>query len=162
MTFKHTWLLAGIISLLLSPATSGADEHEVPYPDGYRHWSHVKSMLIEPGHPLENPFQGIHHVYANDKAIQGYKDGKFPDGSVLVFDLLDYVEEGDTIQEGDRKLVGVMHKDAKKYAETGGWGFEGFTKSSETERLTNDGGVSCYVCHTPQEDHDYVYSRWRD
>lgn len=133
----------------------------VPYPDGYRNWLHVKSMLIQPGHALENPFQGLHHVYANKQAEKGLKEGKYADGSVLVFDLLQYQEQDKTIQEGERKLVGVMVKDAKKYAATGGWGFEGFAGNSKTERLTNDGGKSCFGCHEPQKDSDYVYSKYR-
>jgi hypothetical protein len=29
-------------------------------------------MLIEPGHPLYGSFGGIHHLYANDKAMAGF------------------------------------------------------------------------------------------
>jgi len=150
------------ILILIFSSVSHADGEKVPYPNDYRNWSHVKSMVIEPGHPLENPFQGIHHVYGNKKALQGLKNGKYPNGSVLVFDLLNYVEKDNTIQEGSRKLVGVMHKDVKKYTKTGGWGFEGFATNSKTERLTNDGGVSCFSCHAPQKSDDYVFSSFRD
>jgi len=138
-----------------------ADEGKVPYPDNYRSWAHVKSMVIKDGHPLENPFKGVDHVYANPKAHRGMVDGNYVDGSVLVFDLLNYQEKDNTIQEGERKLVGIMHKDAKKYAKTGGWGFEAFAKSSKTQRLANDGGMSCFACHTPQKDSDYVFSQLR-
>jgi len=150
------------ILILIFSSVSHADGEKIPYPNDYRNWSHVKSMVIEPGHPLENPFQGIHHVYGNEKALQGLKNGNYLDGSVLVFDLLNYVEKNNTIQEGSRKLVGVMHKDAKKYAKTGGWGFEGFAANSKTERLTKDGGDSCFSCHSPQKSNDYVFSRFRD
>ena len=47
------------------------------YPEGYRLWTHVKSMTIHPGHPLEDPFLGIHHIYANPAALEGYKSGSF-------------------------------------------------------------------------------------
>lgn len=134
---------------------------EVPYPDNYRQWQHVKSMLIQPGHPLENPFQGIHHVYANENAVKGLETGQYADGSVLAFDLLEYVEKDNTIQEGKRKLLGVMHKDSAKYSKTGGWGFEGFAGDSNTERLTDDGGQSCYGCHIPQKESDFVFSKFR-
>jgi len=147
---------------LIFSLTIHANEDKVPYPSDYRNWFHVKSMIIEPGHPLENPFQGIHHIYGNKEALQGLKKGKYPDGSVLVFDLLNYVNKDNTIREGDRKLVGVMHKDAKKYAKTGGWGFEGFAGNSKTERLTKDGGASCFACHAPQKNNDYVFSRVRN
>jgi Cytochrome P460 len=152
-----------LLGLLLSIAASSYAEKEgVPFPEGYRNWLHAKSMLIQPGHALENPFQGIHHIYANDKAASGLKTGKYTDGSVLVFDLLKYEEKDKTIQEGERKLVGVMHKDSAKYPSTGGWGFEGFAGNSKTERLVKDGGKSCFDCHAPQKAKDYVFSELRD
>ncbi len=119
-------------------------------------------MIIEPGHPLEQPFQGIHHVYGNEKAIQGLVSGNYSDGSVLVFDLLNYAKKDNTIQEGERKLVGVMHKDVNRYPKTGGWGFEGFAANSKTTRLTKDGGTSCFGCHLPEKNSGYVFSRLRD
>ncbi len=149
------------VSLFLS-SLSYAGENKVPYPEGYRNWIHVKSMIIKPGHDLENPFQGIHHIYANEKALQGLKAGKYSDGSVLVFDLLNYIDKDNAIQEGERKLVGVMYKNAKKYPDTGGWGFEGFAANSKTKRLTNDGGVSCFKCHAPHKARDYVHSQFRN
>ncbi|WP_198942653.1 hypothetical protein [Methyloprofundus sedimenti] len=33
-------------------------------------------MLIKPGHTLENPFQGLHHIYANKLAEKGLKKDK--------------------------------------------------------------------------------------
>ena len=39
-------------------------------------------------HPLYGAFGGIHHIYANDLALQGYRSQRFPDGSVIIFDLL--------------------------------------------------------------------------
>ena len=63
---------------------------DVDYPDDYRKWSHVKSMVLQEAHPLYKTFGGIHHVYANSKALQALKAGKpYPDGSFLVFDLLE-------------------------------------------------------------------------
>ena len=143
------------------PALVYADESNVPYPDGYRNWSHVKSMIILPGHPLAETDQGIHHIYANKKALQGLKSGYYPDGALLVYDLLSYVEKDKTIQEGIRKLVGVMYKDSETFAETGGWGYEGFAGNSKTERLVNDGGNVCFSCHLSEKANDYVFSRRR-
>jgi len=144
-----------------SPGFAGTVNGKVDYPEGYRQWAHIKSMLLEPGHPLENPFQGLHHVYGNDKAMKGLEGGKFSDGAVLVFDLLNYNQGGHAIQEGDRKLVGVMKKDSKAFAATGGWGFEGFAGDSKTDRLVGDGGAGCYACHTSQKEHDFVFTRPR-
>ena len=152
----------GVILLGLAGASIGSEPPKVAYPDGFRGWQHVKSMVIKPGHPLENPFQGIHHVYGNAQAIHGLRDGRFQDGAVLVFDLLDYQDTGDSLQEGSRKLVGVMERDTKRFAATGGWGFDGFAGDSRSERLTKDGGKSCYDCHAAQQSTGYVFSRLRD
>ena len=149
-------------ALLAGTAAYAADPAPVPYPEGYRHWMHVTTMVIEPGHALYEAFGGIHHLYANNKAEQGYKAGKFADGSVIVFDLLEAKSADHTVQEGARKVVGVMHKDAKKYAATGGWGFEGFKGESKTERAVGaNAAKACFECHTAQQGKDYVFSALR-
>ncbi|QPJ62955.1 MAG: cytochrome P460 family protein [Candidatus Nitronauta litoralis] len=153
------WVITGVLLVFLAlTQNSQASEQKVSFPTGYKQWSHIKSMVIEPGHPLENPFQGLHHVYANPIAIKGFKEGIFPDGSILVFDLVQDKKEGKTIQEGERKLVGVMQKDKTVFKKTGGWGFEGFAGNSQTERLVKDNGIGCFSCHESQEKQDYIFS----
>ncbi|MGD8560386.1 MAG: cytochrome P460 family protein [Gammaproteobacteria bacterium] len=150
------------LSTLLCTSIGVFAADKVKYPDGYRFWNHVKTLTLQEGHPLADPFKGIHHVYVNKKGLKGIKNGKFEDGSVLVFDLLESVTKNNATAEGDRILVGVMVKDAKRFSDTGGWGFEGWAGNSQTKRLTNDGGRSCFECHTSQKDNDYVFSQWRD
>ncbi len=158
---KHFLHLTMLASSLAIPCAIQADDR-VDYPDGYRYWTHIKSMVLHSGHPLENPFKGLHHIYGNDPAVAGTKTGKFQDGSVLIFDLLEYQTRDAASTEGDRILVGIMVKDSERYPETGGWGFEGFKGDSRTERLVQDGGQACFGCHASQKDHDYVFSRWRE
>lgn len=154
--------LSGILFVFLGLfGYANANQTEIAYPKGYKQWPHIKSMVIEPGHPLENPFQGLHHVYGNSRALKGFEDGVFPDGSVLVFDLVQDKSEGKTIQEGQRKLVGVMQKDEKAFGKTGGWGFEGFKGNSQTERLVKDKGVGCFSCHESQKKQNFVFSQPR-
>lgn len=108
-------------------------------------------------------FGGIHHLYGNDKAMEGYRKGTFPDGSVIVFDLLESEHDGNAVTEGDRKVVGVMHKDAMKFAATGGWGFEGFGGGDRSNRVVGENAASaCFGCHAPQKDQDYTFSKLRD
>jgi hypothetical protein len=154
--------LAAAAAALGASALLAAEPPAVPYPEGYRHWHHVKSMVIEPGHPLYEAFGGIHHLYANRKALEGYANGRFPDGSIIVFDLLVADNTGNAITEGARKVVGVMVKDAKRWPATGGWGFEGFKGDSKTESaVTGNEAAACYQCHTAQKDSDYVFSKAR-
>ncbi|MFZ5523531.1 MAG: cytochrome P460 family protein [Pseudomonadota bacterium] len=60
-------------------------------------------------------------------------------------------------------VVGVMHKDSKRYAATGGWGFEGFKGDSRADRAVGSNAASaCFGCHEPRNKHDYVFSNLRD
>jgi Cytochrome P460 len=135
---------------------------QVPYPEGYRNWTHVKSMVINPGHALHNAFGGIHHLYANQKAMKGYQSGRFPDGAVIVFDLLTANTEGNAVQEGTRKVVGVMVKHSTRYAATGGWGFEGFKGDTRERAVGDNAATACFACHTAQKDKGFVFSQWRN
>lgn len=134
----------------------------VPYPDGYREWPHVRSMVIEAGHPLYDSFGGIHHIYANEAALEGMRlgDGGYADGSVFVFDLLAADSAGGAITEGARKVVGVMHRDADAFPQTGGWGFAGFGGDSR-DNVVKDPKQGCFECHTGRASTGYVFSQWR-
>jgi hypothetical protein len=136
----------------------------VDYPAGYRDWTHVKSLILESGHPLYDAFGGLHHIYANDKAMEGYRTGRFPDGSVIVFDLLEAKTGGNAIAEGPRKILGVMQRDSGKFAQTGGWGFEGFPQGDPNQRAVGDQAkAACYACHAEQAGKtELVFSVWRD
>jgi Cytochrome P460 len=150
-------------SLIAVPtALALAQDPGVPYPGGYRDWHHVKSMVIESGHPLYDAFGGIHHLYANQEALDGYRSGGFTDGAVIVFDLLEAERADNAIVEGPRKVLGVMQKDQERFAETGGWGFEAFEGGEESERLVGvDAGSACFGCHEAQAAPDFVFSELR-
>lgn len=152
---------ASLLALAAGPLPA-ADPPAVPYPEGYRDWRHVKSMVINQGHGLYESFGGIHHIYANPKALQGYATGNFPDGAVIVFDLLAADVRDNAVTEGPRKVLGVMHKDARRWAATGGWGFEAFKGDSTRDRaVAGNAATACYQCHTAQKDKDYVFSSTR-
>jgi hypothetical protein len=141
----------------LSPGLRAGDR--VPYPHDYRSWHHVKSMVIQPGHPLHDSFGGIHHVYANEAALNGLSSGQYSDGAVFAFDLLATVEGGNAIQEGQRKVLGVMHKSSSVFTSTGGWGFAGFT--SPDHDVVTDMQKQCFECHASQQPSGFVYSKLR-
>ena len=66
------------------------------------------------------------------------------------------------VQEGARKVLGVMHKDSKKWKDTGGWGFEGFKGDSKSERAVGaNAAAACFQCHTSQRQKDFVFSSYR-
>lgn len=155
-------MLKGITSACLIITLAHA-ESTIDYPSDYRHWTHIKSMIIQPGHPLHASFGGMHHIYANEQALIGYQTGSFPDGSIIAFDLLDISESDHAIIESNRKVLGLMTKDSERFRETAGWGFEGFGAGNPDNPVVGDNyKEACYACHTSQKDSDYVFSKWRD
>jgi len=87
----------------------------------------------------------------------------FPDGAILVFDLLEATRADHAVSEGDRKVAGVMHKDSARYPATGGWGFEGFAGGDPQARIVGaDAASACFACHAPLSAQDYVFSNLRE
>lgn len=133
---------------------------EVPYPEGFRYWTHIKSGVVGPKSKMFDQLGGFFHIYANEKAMEGYRTGKFPEGSVIAFDRI-LMRETDSgqLEETDRRLTDVMIKDSAKFSATGGWGYEEFKGNSKIERVATQ---SCFTCHAKTEKTDYVFSRFRE
>jgi len=151
----------GVMAFVMALGIRAAESPGVPFPDGYRSWQHVKSVIFGPGH---KSFAGeggkIFQFYANPQAVDGYSSGRFPNGSVIVRETLHAVTgEGESkgvLTEGEHSALDVMMKDDRLYPETGGWGFESF--DSKNARLAGQGRAQCYACHSKQKDHDLVFS----
>jgi hypothetical protein len=145
--------------LLTTPALAV----DASYPEGYRQWTHVKTLELKPGHPLYEAVGGIHHLYANSAAIKGYRSGhRFTDGAVIVFDLFEAKDAGNATAEGARKAILVMRKDAKRYSATGGWGYQVYDPGSRQGKLDAKAQAECHACHQAQEKQGFVFSAWRD
>jgi cytochrome P460 len=63
---------------------------------------HVKSGLVGPHSAFFESAAGLHHIYANEPAMAGYRTGAFPNGSVIIFDLLEVNEAAGNTIEGPR------------------------------------------------------------
>jgi hypothetical protein len=156
---KHIKVLSAV--LLLSSMVVGEKLFRT---EDYKGWHHVKSMVIySPEHPLYNPFGGIHHVYANSRAIKTVREGSgrvFPDGSVLAFLLYEAKESKGAYTEGVKKIEAFMVKDSEKYRTTGGWGF--FAYDGKGRNLVKDMKRDCFNCHAQVKGLDYVFSRYKE
>jgi hypothetical protein len=162
LTGMTTGVAGAALVLACSIGAFGAGDEKVPYPADYRKWTHVKSTLVGPQHPRFETNGGIHHFYANQKAMEGYRSGKFPDGSVLIDDLLEVKESEGITSEGARRRVAVMVKDSRRYAETAGWGYEVFKGDNQVEGiLSAEAKATCFACHSKQKDRDSVFSQFR-
>jgi hypothetical protein len=117
--------------LIVFGLTAAETPEEVRFPEDYKAWQHVKSVVFgfdQKSSTSEGP--KILHFYANPQAVEGYRTGKFPNGSILVRETLHATAgSGDSkgvLTEGERTALDVMMKDDRVFAETGGWGFDTF------------------------------------
>ncbi|MFN7995833.1 MAG: cytochrome P460 family protein [Bryobacteraceae bacterium] len=131
-----------------------------PYPKEYRRWVHVKTTVIGPQSPNFARNGGVHHFYANAPALEGYRTGKFPDGAVLIDDLLEAKEVDGVTSVGARKRVAVMTKQSSRFGDTGGWDFEIFKGDPAEATLKPEGKAACFACH--QKARDSVFSEFRE
>jgi hypothetical protein len=138
-------------------ATAAAPLEEVPWPQGYRTWTHVKSAYVGPGHPAAPKYEGLHSLYANELAMQGYRSGRFPVGAVIAYDQLAAKVAAAAIEPAERKFVDVMRKGPD------GWVFGEYAADGKTRQVTAADGVKqCAACHAGPGTQDGVFSRFRD
>jgi hypothetical protein len=153
----------GLVIILIAAAGSLAiadhDTGQIEFPEGYRTWFHHHSTVNTTGHIPEGNV-GMQHVYANPLAVVGLKTGDFPDGAIFVVDRFKYEEaDNHSLKQSDRKVVAVMVRDAQRYAETGGWGFQAFKGGDPNQKAVKDGGKACFVCHIPKADNNFLFTR---
>lgn len=156
--FRGAWMVLAMI--FSSGLIYGADS--VQYPDNFRRWVHVGTGVIMPGGSMPESEQGMHHIFANSKAAEAYTSGSFPDGSIVVYELRENQQKNGVIFEGNRRRVDVMIKDSRLYKETGGWRFERFMDNDGSQNVIQDGGASCFACHSNSKGHGFVFSQMRD
>src|SRR4029450_2560956 len=98
----HTIALTAALctALAVAVAARARQDLSIPFPAGYRTWAHVKSVVVGPASAAFATEGGIHHIYANERAVEGYRTGTFPDGSVIVYDLLETKDVNGNLLEG--------------------------------------------------------------
>ena len=106
----------------------------------------------------------MHHIYANAKAVEGYRTGRFPDGAIIVFDRFRLQVNGTTTKIGDRQLVDVMVRDSARFRDTGGWGFDEFVGDSRVDHAfkPSQAAATCFTCHAQRRENGYVFTTFTD
>src|SRR5271155_5977703 len=110
-------LTAVVMSLVAVSAQSTGEG--VPFPDGFRDWFVVNSMIVTKDSPISAQIGGMHIIYVNAKGLPTLKKGgpfPYPDGTVFADDVHDFSVKDGSYVEGAKKAVTVMGQDAKKYA----------------------------------------------
>jgi hypothetical protein len=150
-------------ALLLSAGSIGAVERPVAsngiaiYPD-YMSWK-----VVAPSY-REDKGQ-IRIITGNETAVAGLRAGKkpLPDGSVLAkvaWKAEKHPNFPVATEPGAFVQVEFMVKDARKYKDTGGWGFARFV-GSELKPYGKDAGFvnECFGCHIPVANNDYLFTK---
>jgi hypothetical protein len=134
----------------------------VKIPAGYRDWK-----LISVGH-VAGSNNDLRAKLGNDIAIKAYREGTlpFPDGAIiarLAWHEVTSDENNKALGDTDSSVAGsatnleFMVKDSKKYASTGGWGFAQFTDGKPDSEALHK---TCFPCHAPAKDNDFVFTRY--
>jgi hypothetical protein len=164
--------LAGIVAYIThASGQSDGDSspiYGVKIPAGYRDWKLIAvNNLLIPG-----KLDQLRGQFGNDIAIKAFKEGTlpFPDGAIIAAihwnrvpsefnnKVLDPAFPGaQSLVVASRMNVQFMVKDSKKYAATGGWGFADFTGEKPGDKALHE---TCFPCHIPAKDHDYVFTHY--
>jgi hypothetical protein len=140
----------------------------VKIPAGYRDWKMIAvDQLLVPGMADQ-----LRAQLGNEIAIKALKEGRlpFPDGAIIAAIHWTRVPSEDnnkvlagpfpgaqSFVVGTRVNIQLMVKDSKKYAATGGWGFADFKDGKPGDKALHE---TCFPCHTPAKDRDYVFTRY--
>jgi len=109
----------------------------------------------------------VHVVYASPGGRAAYrKEGRFPDGSVLVKEVFEATTAAMTTGTVShaQKLKGwfVMVKDSKNSHPGNrlwgdGWGWSWFDATNPSKTTSTDYKVDCLTCHVPARASDWIY-----
>ncbi len=148
-------------------AVGEVDEQAAPIyglkvPAGYREWP-----LINVGHEAAD-LNDFRVVLGNSLAYKSFRDATlpFPDGAILARLAWKFAAspQNNAVFGREQSFVTgaptnleFMVKDSRKFAATGGWGFAQFTNGKPDGEALHK---TCFPCHGPAKDHDYVFARY--
>lgn len=125
-------------------------------PKGYLSWKKSERKVDTDKSSI---FYGIHYIYADKTAMKGYQAGnRFAEGSRIVVEYFNI--KGNPTVDGPKNMIVLMKKD-KRFKQTGGWQFAGFTADGKPSGL--DPVKTCFDCHLKDAaQRDYVISTKKD
>ena len=156
-------------------ASEHTDENSAPVflteiPQGYRDFGLIAVSRLTRGDGTSQ----LRAELGNEIAVKAYREGKlpFPDGAIVAALHWNEISSPDndkvlakgfpgagiqSFTAGSSVNMQFMVKDSKKYAATGGWGFGDFTNGKPGDmKLMN----TCFACHVPAKDNDFVFTRY--
>jgi hypothetical protein len=130
--------------------------------------------LISVNHLAGGNLKQVRAQLGNEIAMKAFQGGKlpFPDGVIIAalhWNEASSDENNEVLATGfpgaglqsfvasPAVNVQFMVKDSKRYAATGGWGFADFTDGKPGNEALHK---TCFSCHEPAKDRDYVFTRY--
>lgn len=163
---QNPWLAAGTALAILATANVAAREAQtippapngIEFPADYRDW-----RVISVAHRTDN--NTMRAILGNDVAVAAAREGTtnpWPDGAILgkvVWKQTAKEHWPSAIAPAEFVHAEFMFKDAKRWAETGGWGYARW-KGAQLAPYGKDAGFAqeCVSCHTPVRHRDYVFT----
>lgn len=166
---------AGADDTLLSTYENLVDESgNISVPDNFRRdwaflgtWSIAQEDVETSSEASGHGAAGLHNVYTQRATIDHFRrTGKFPDGAVIVKELLKATTKSMTTGTVSRgtEVEGwfVMVKDAKGRFPSNplwgdGWGWALFSAGQTDETVTTNYKTECIGCHIPARKDDWIY-----
>jgi hypothetical protein len=156
-TCRYLFATAALVAGL--SAAEAADGLKPPV--GYRSWFHVNTLIVDKTSPLFKDLGGMHNVHVNSIGVPALKKGgPYPNGTMFLTDLHDFSVVDGSYVEGTLKGLALMQKDSKKFASTGGWGFQFWVDGDAKKPFVTDAAKQCFECHQAKKNQDYVYSTY--
>ncbi len=170
-----TGLVLGAV--LLATGASAAESFS-PYVDGkgnismprdYRSWQFLGTWGVAADENNQVGSKGFHNVYTQPETASAFRTtGKFPDGAVLVKELLkaktNSMTTGEISYATETEGWFIMIKDAEGRFKDNklwgdGWGWALFKVDNPANTVTKDYRADCLACHQPAKKDDWVYLR---
>ncbi len=142
--------------LLFLSVSAGWSTPAPPLPKSYHTWQKSERKVVTDKNSL---FYGVHYLYADKKAFQGYQAGnKFREGSRIIVEFFNI--KGTASVDGPLNMIVLMQKDSRQ-KDTGGWLFAGYSADGRPSGI--DPLKNCFDCHRQEAGHrEFVISTIKD
>ncbi len=166
-------VIVAVSAFVVSLTLAAQDRFSVKVPNGlafsefkgYDAWQTIAPSQTD---------DGLKTILGNSIMINVYKAGipangaAVPDGAMMA--KLEWSTKSNdrvlyTVNIPDQlKSASFMIKDAKRFADSGGWGYAQFAydATSDTFKPNGNGSGCGYVCHTRVKTRDFVFTRYAE
>lgn len=150
-----TLLFSGLAVNSYAGDNAISSSHGINYPEGWQNWA-----TIAVSHRTDNNTLRI--ILGNDIAVKAARSGKttpWPEGAILgkvVWKDATLTDWKAATAPGKFVHAEFLFKNAKKYAESYGWGWARWVGLEQ--KPFQKGMQICISCHTPVKNRDWVFT----